>query len=352
MGNQTNEQFRSAQERVFISPLFRGALTQSDLLSPAGTFHFRMRTDAIHRLDAVLFELVGEHFRFAFTIRSARICLQRCDDEVAVHPCLAHGPQRQTIIARWDPAFLDIRCGLGRQVENVKAAATSPAFPPLSLIRHARKLKYLPSEVYASGEALRNVVYQALADLEIEVARLGAINAFWDQSYAGLKKGTPTPKREPDIHPTLRWILSDWALLRSIDVIPENVTAVGNVDFCFVGSVRGTGSTPICVEVKQAHADDLLHGLTVQLPAYMLSRQALYGAYIVLWFRGDWFDKPTVGQIQRIWKTTIQNLELFEANGYWNLDFALKQRLLATPRLGNIRTFLIDVSKAAPASKA
>ena len=51
-----------------------------------------------------------------------------------------------------------------------------------------------------------------------------------------------------------------------VEVVPENETAVGKLDICFIGNVTGQGPVSFYVEVKLAHAQDLEHGLDVQLP--------------------------------------------------------------------------------------
>ena len=122
-------------------------------------------------------------------------------------------------------------------------------------------------------------------------------------------------------------------LLANIDVIPEYTTGVGDLDFLFVGPLREGGTSKLAVEFKLAHAEDLDHGLEKQLPAYMKNIGTNYGAYCVLSFKGDWFDKP--------------NIKLVD------LDSKLKLKIIEAdpPILEGIRVFTYNLSKPASASK-
>lgn len=80
--------------------------------------------------------------------------------------------------------------------------------------------------------------------------------------------------------------------LSSIEVVPEYHTGIGNLDFAFLGMVKNSGIRTLCAEFKNAHSEDIFNGLTTQLPRYMQNKNSKYGAYCVLYFKGDWFDKP------------------------------------------------------------
>ena len=88
-----------------------------------------------------------------------------------------------------------------------------------------------------------------------------------------------SPKREVEIHQTIHCYLSDQALLRSFQVIPEFKTGVGNVDFMILGQLSNGDSVKVCVECKNAHSPDLIHGLTKQLPSYMENTLSGSGIY-------------------------------------------------------------------------
>jgi RNA-directed DNA polymerase len=122
-------------------------------------------------------------------------------------------------------------------------------------------------------------------------------------------------------------------LLASIEVIPEFKTGVGDLDFLFLASVKGRGNCRFCAEFKQAHSNDIYRGLEIQLPAYMRSAGATYGAYCVLGFKGNWFDEPSA--------MSLSELEF---------DLQIRKLRLKDPLRENVRIFMYDLSKPATAS--
>lgn len=74
--------------------------------------------------------------------------------------------------------------------------------------------------------------------------------------------------------------------IANIEVVPEYQTGVGNLDFMFLGHVKGEGSARLCAEFKNAHSKDIFNGFTTQLPLYMRNSGAEYGAYCVLSYKG------------------------------------------------------------------
>lgn len=340
-----------AQEGIFLAPAFKGAISAGDLLRPQRSFWFEMMKDDIKSQDGYLFRLAEGEFRFNLRFEGGNIVLERCSDQIVLSPDLDFEPSARRVYVGWTPTRLELGC-LGSAAGPVtQSTETVPTFPPISLIRLARACKLLPTVTFPSAEALRDALHQALSDLQDDIHRLGAYNPFWDQRYDGKVKGKPVPKKETDIHTTLLLLLSDWALARSVELIPESKTGAGNLDFCFVGHVDGQGPVSICAEVKKAHAGGVIRGLEVQLPAYMARKRSPYGVYIVLWFKGDWFDKPLSSVTKRIMKTWTEEYDALPSEGLDAFEYALATKAAVDPKLRNIRVFVIDVSKPAPASK-
>jgi hypothetical protein len=87
-------------------------------------------------------------------------------------------------------------------------------------------------------------------------------------------------------------MLSDIALVQNLEVSREYPTAGGQLDFLFTAPLRTGQIIPVCVEFKHAHSSDLLHGLLVQLPAYMQAKGSDFGIYCVTYFKGRDFGEP------------------------------------------------------------
>jgi hypothetical protein len=118
-----------------------------------------------------------------------------------------------------------------------------------------------------------------------------------------------TPKDEIEIHPTIYCLLYDQSIISSFEVIPEFKTGKGNLDFLLTCKTNDMETCQICVEFKNAYSDDLVNGITRQLPKYMRNCEANYGIYCVLDYRGVWFSKPDLSDNQDI-KVLLTSEEL------------------------------------------
>jgi hypothetical protein len=341
------ETVTGAQPQIDIAPTFKGVLAFSDLLNPSGTGMWVMR-DWLTSRSGLLFRVTDGQFSFEATVETVRLILRRGGHEASVDLTPWSGSRDLRMHVMWSPTMLEVGAGTSGQDLKTMSVTTPSTFPPLSVIRYARAQKMLPTTEFESLEAFRQAVHELWTTLRDDQERSGSYNAFWDQSYDGARKAAaPTPKREVDIQPTLHRLFSEWALLRSVEVFPEAVTGAGNLDFALVASVRGQGPMTICVEVKLAHSADVLHGLKTQLPLYMERKRCPFGVYVVLWFKGQWFDRPTLADIERVAQKTGGQAPTETPGDLDHFEFALRYR-----EDDAIRVYVIDVSKPETASKA
>jgi hypothetical protein len=335
---------------IWFSPALIGHVTAGDLLQPGGLYGIQIERDALRTKSAYLFRLRSGEFEFSLAVDRGTLRLTRGTAHLVLTPDLASDPPFRNLMVSWSTHELTLTCDSVLRDAEISRVNRETGPVPASLLRFARSQKLLPSTVFRSEEDLRAAVHHVLADFESDVGRLGGYNAFWDVHYEVGRIVRRLPKRETDIHPTIHQHLADWASLRSIEIIPENQTGVGNLDFAFLGHVDGQGPTSISCEVKHGHSDDLLHGLDVQLPAYMERKRPRYGVYLVLWFRGDWFDRPTDGAIERLSRATFGDDYERVGDAYSELTVALTARTVQ--RNSNIRVFVFDLSKPPSASSA
>lgn len=318
-----------------------------DLLRPNGSVALEVSGN-LEALDgAPLFLLQSHDYRFQLLVDDGELVLQRSGYEIRARP---DTDSKSIIWVVWSQTQLQLMLPFNRD-QTIWTVRTPIAVPPKSLLQLARVKKLQPTTSFESVEAFRTAVHEAFCSLQDDLAETGAYNGFWNQHYEGRRKSTPVPKRETDIHRQLLLQLIDWAKMRSVEIVPENETAVGKLDICFIGHVVGQGPVSFCVEVKLAHAQDLLHGLETQLPEYMAVKRAKYGAYVVLWFKGDWFDLPS--------RQTIHNLRQQILPGDYEpptpelaeLGSVLTTKAAITLELTNIRVFVLDMTKPTSASK-
>lgn len=139
------------------------------------------------------------------------------------------------------------------------------------------------------------------------------------------------PISEPSSQIVIYNVIKDIALIKGIKITREISAADGSVDFHFHYN-KYDESMEICVELKNAHHQNLIHGIDTQLPLYLQSIRKKEGIFMVLWYKCSLFDKPKkYNNITEIDKELVKNI----------------------PIRFNIKTMIIDCTpKASPSVKA
>jgi hypothetical protein len=209
---------------------------------------------------------------------------------------------------------------------------TDPCSVPISLKRWARDKSLIPTKHYQTEKDFRDAVYLTLSDLKSKIEDNASGKTFWDYVYDGNKLKEKNPKKEVLVQPLIKTIIDTELYIRGIDVFRENTTPAGDIDFTVVGSVINVGVVNMCIELKNAHSQNLEDGLTRQLPGYMRSQNSQYGAYCVLNYSIDNSGYKERGEL-------VQRLSLFQINS--NDDLVRTK----------IRTFVIDLDEKVAAAK-
>lgn len=316
---------------IEITPAFKGYVIPADLLNSEGTIHFWVDRIGFENGGPV-FRAVEDNFIFYLEFKDSSVVCKR-NNTVCILATDDLPGLSQYLFISISSTLTTISLNLFSGDNHKRAEVpTTPVAPPPSMVRWARQQNLVPTIEYESEEVLRARVYSCLDSIQNKIDEYG-VNPFWDIQYSGNTIVSRTPKREPDILPTLGCILSDQMLQSSIETIPEYHTSVGNLDFAFLGMVKGLGFRVICAEFKNAHSSDILKGLQIQLPQYMRNKNAQYGAHCILFFKGDWFDKPD-------W--SIQDLE----NKLHEIAVESRDPIL----YNNTRVFVFNLSKPTSAS--
>lgn len=184
---------------------------------------------------------------------------------------------------RWESRFTDRK--------------TDATVPPNSLYRWARRQLLLPNVDYSTPGQVFSVIIDALRTLNEEISITGDIGGFWDEQREGKRIKKLEPKREPIITRHIESRLRDITLQKNVDIMRESQLGNSQLDLLFSAPLRDGTTAKICVEVKKAHADDLVHGLSVQLPEYMRKVGTDYGIYCVLDFGPDY--PPSIRQFEQ-----------------------------------------------------
>ena len=176
-------------------------------------------------------------------------------------------------------------------LEQYTSVPFPPLYPPNSMLKWVRKEKLVPVNEYKNYEELTDAVAHMIVAIESKIRTSNMYSAFWDKHKSNPQE--KTPKKEIEIHSTLLGLIQDECLLKSLEVNHEGTAGKGNLDFYISGSVQNKGLQGVCIEVKHAHNPKLLKGLTHQFPLYMKVKGSDFGIYLVLWFKGDSFNKPS-----------------------------------------------------------
>ncbi len=139
-----------------------------------------------------------------------------------------------------------------------------------------------PRKAYKDGDDFLRTTLSVFSFIQRALRRTKP-HAFWDDTR---------PKSEPHSATSLRLLLEPICAYKNIRLHQEDPSRSGNVDFVFSGMSMDLDHLELILEIKNAHSPRLERGLTHQLPQYMSERQADYGVYGILWYKGRTFDEP------------------------------------------------------------
>ncbi|MDP2046897.1 MAG: hypothetical protein Q8L00_11870, partial [Deltaproteobacteria bacterium] len=228
---------------------------------------------------------------------------------------------------------------IGRSFFHKLYTVTNPhSFPKI-------KTKYLEnvSKLHLGGEFLgirdlkleahiistslfRGFLFRAIELLVKKPIELrGIYNLLW------LDKEMRKPRSEPEAQPLIKTFLQPILEEKGIQISREIIAANGSLDF-LCSYTRDDRLYKVGIELKNAHRSeaDIVHGLTMQLPAYLKDEGTQDGIYLVLWYKN----------INHPFPTKYETPE--------ELRYALQEKSL--PKY-QIQVMVIDCTKKPPPSK-
>ena len=142
---------------VQITPAFKGAITASDLLSTEGTLSFTSDRSSIHR-GGDIFKIVYGDFSFYLSIQNSSLVFQRNETlSILYLNEVLEKSEKVSIFAVWNHDSLTLDCRSPVMTKRAEAP-TTPAAPPASLIKWARKNSLLPVDTYHSEEDEKRIL--------------------------------------------------------------------------------------------------------------------------------------------------------------------------------------------------
>lgn len=331
---------------IDIAPQLKVQVTPRDLIKACVTIVFWIDLTQLVAKSGFLFKVASPDYYLEVGFTNFSFYIKRNDRklEMRIQPDIQGG--YAFCSAAWQPAelrllILDKSYGEAIdygaddiiEIENrTKVLKTPPTFPPNSLITWVRKQAIVPTISYDSPLDFYQEVTLALQSIPDKARTAIIYNAFWDIMYKGSFEIAPRkPKREPDIVAIIHGLLFDVATAKNFQITPQYTLGGGKLDFLISGYLKSGEISSVCVEFKHAHSNKLSDGLLKQLPAYMEAKGSDLGIYCVLFFKGQFFERP----------------KKYDAD---SLDFYLKN-LAGSVGLSNIRILVLDLSYPMPMSK-
>ena len=281
-----------------------GHVKISDVLQNFGTvmIHYKMPKKEDLRLQeqVVISGLKSENYNFQINITNGSFNFIR--NEISVSLPLPDDASKDYFYwAIWGPEEIEVNIfesGYSSspsdqrppEERSIKRTKTPFTTVPDSLVTWARDLNMLPLTKLSTPGEFHIEFMNALDQIQNKIDSIGAHKLCWD--YNGEKDKPPTPKAEPHVTVLIELLLKDVAAQKGFQIIPQAGAAGGSLDFQINKAVVGGKISVLAMEVKNAHATDIEHGLITQLPVYMRSISAEFGIYLVLWYKGKHFKRP------------------------------------------------------------
>ncbi len=308
-------------------------INELDLIKHEGTIRFDTNIKTLE-LGGLIFRLDYPNFYFACDVNDNHIILERNTDKCILDLNQIDASifgEYVVVFIIWSPTKLTL---IVREKEAKKNALTINKEIETEIFYPSRQstqqiTNNLPDGniIFTSDEEFRNYCHMLLISMQLKLKENPTVDFCWNKAKEEKKVIQQTPKDEIDIHGIIHTFLNN-IRQPNVKVHYEYNTNNGNVDFVFSTMIDNIYST-FCLEVKNAHSQDVVTGLTNQLTEYMKNTKSKYGAYLILYYKCSMFDKPK------------QNLH----------ELQLKFNKLRFPLSDNIRIFFLDLSKKTPASK-
>jgi hypothetical protein len=276
-------------------------LSVSGLLCNKGIFHVKVSPNA----QGEVFAFLSPAYSIRLTISDNTVTFQR-NSHVAAKQV---GPVRRyyQILVSWKPDQIQVALMVDDNVGGDDACvsvATEPIYVPLELLEWARRFSLLPRTAYASPAEFLGVFIESFRQAHSSIRDTNSYRLFWDRQHSKDNGPRLVPKREPEAMAGVAGFLHDQSLVAGYQLVQESAAGPGTLDLRASAALRFGGMVTVCVEGKNAHSDDLEHGITDQLPAYMKAVNADYGVYLVLWYQCEEFNYPKESDVDVTWSLT------------------------------------------------
>lgn len=149
------------------------------------------------------------------------------------------------------------------------------------------------------SDDIRNLIF------DIEITNTRILNKFIHKliqlvvkkaiELRGINKNLWTdnqPIRETEAQPIIFNLIKSVGEIKGIQISRELVAANGSLDFHCSYTYKGK-LLKSCIELKNGHHTEIIHGINFQLPKYITDEGNKHGIFLVLWYKNENFKNPT-----------------------------------------------------------
>jgi hypothetical protein len=317
------------------------SLTKEDLLRSGSRLIWLDNIDRLKKQEGVYWLVsLNKEFVFDLATRDGILYLIRnysSSDNNIVHLDLNKLPNVPCIIqVAWDCDFVELILSIQKDryskemldyKSNKKTIGTNT---PIELIKWVDKQYIGQQKKYSTYEDFRRRLLEIIKGLQRKLDTYSTLYEFWNAIEIKNGKKNYTPKLEKEILPSILYNISEELSLGNIHYSFDNVIKSGNVRLIFSSTVEKIGNPKIVFEIMNAHSNDLTSELSNGFPSYMRSEKAVYGIFLVPWFKCERFDKPKCD--------SIHSME-FDLHGSLNIAYTRNPDCI-----NNITPIILDVT--------
>lgn len=294
------------QETTFIISDFLErlcSLTKEDLIRSGSRIIWQDHIERLKKQEGVYWLIsLDKEFVFDLATRDGMIYLIRnynSKENNIVHLDLNKLPNVPCILqVAWDVDFIELIITIknsnnSKDFKDYKSRKkTEGSNTPIEIIKWVDEQYIVQQKEFTSEEDFRRRLIEIIKRIQRLIDTYSNFDEFWNIIETNKKELRYSPKEEKDIHTSILNLISDQLKFSNILFSSVCESQTGNIKIIFTSKVEGFGVSTIIMEIINAHSGGLSYEIADKLPSYMKSKKSKFGIFLVLWYKGERFDKP------------------------------------------------------------
>jgi hypothetical protein len=317
-----------------------GSITKEDLIRSGSRIIWQDHIERLKKQEGVYWLIsLNREFVFDLATSNGMIYLIRnynSKENNIVHLDLNKIPNLPCIIqVAWDVDFIELIITIKNSINSKDfkdfkiRKKTESSNTPIELIKWVDDQYHIPRKDFNSEEDFRRRLIEIIKGIQRLIDTYSNFDEYWNIIQTKNKETKFSPKEAKEIHPSVMNLISDHLKCSNILFSSEYNSQTGNIKMIFTSRVKGIGISSIIMEIANAHSDDLVNQIANKLPSNVDSLKSKFGIFLVLWYKGDRFDKPNYDSISSM---EFHIRGSFRQSMYKKFDF------------NNISIFILDLT--------